>query len=114
MKAEELAQGLGWEVLSLGMPQAEVEGGFAGDLLSFVMVHARQGQVWLTVMSHVNVIAVSLLAGVSGVVVCEGEQVDGEVIARAREEGVNLFRCSSSVFETASEIDRLLRSAPGA
>ena len=111
MKAEELARGLGWEELSLGMPQAEVEGGYAGDLLSFVMVHARGGQIWLTVMSHLNVIAVALLSGVSGVVVCEGEQVDDEVVARAREEGVNLFRSSAPVFETAVQMEHFVRSS---
>ena len=42
----------------------EVTGGYAGDLLSFVMGRAPENSAWYTVMTNVNVIAVAVLTDV--------------------------------------------------
>ena len=50
----------------------EVTGGYAGDLLSFVMGRAPENSAWYTVMTNVNVAAVAVLTDVAVVVLCEG------------------------------------------
>ena len=37
-----------------------LEGIYCGDLLSWVMSHAKEGEAWITVQTHINVIAVAL------------------------------------------------------
>ena len=101
---QSLAEKFGWEILSLPRPETAVEGGYAGDLLSWVMVHARRGQLWVTIMTNVNVLAVAELTGVAGIVVAEGETPSQDVIERAKTLGINLLRSPKDTFETVSEI----------
>ena len=39
--------------------QREVKGGYTSDLLSDVMGHAQEGDVWVTLQTHKNVMAIS-------------------------------------------------------
>lgn len=110
MKISELAGRLsasvGLETLALPRPDAEVTGGYVGDLLSWVMGRAEAGQVWITIMTNINILAVASLAGVSAIVVAEGCDIDGEVIACATEQGINLLRSPRSAFDVAAALAR--------
>ena len=71
MTVRELADRLSAEVLSLPDPDREVSGGYAGDLLSWVMGRARAGCCWVTIMTNLNVPAVASLADVACVIIAE-------------------------------------------
>ena len=62
MTVAELASALNLTPVALGDPQREVTGGYAGDLLSWVMVRAQAGDAWVTIMSNANIVAVATLA----------------------------------------------------
>jgi len=47
----------------------EVTGGYIADLLSCVMAGAQPGQLWFTLQTHLNIIAVASLVGAAGIVV---------------------------------------------
>ena len=61
-------------VFHLDDPERPVEGGYCGDLLSWVMGRAPAGGAWLTIMSNVNVAAVAALADTACVVLAEGDR----------------------------------------
>ena len=50
----------------------EVTGGYCGDLLSDVMANAPLGCVWMTVQSHPNIVAVSVLREMAAVILTGG------------------------------------------
>lgn len=112
MKISELAgrleDELRLEVLTLPEPDAAVTGGYVGDLLSWVMGRARAGQVWITIMTNVNILAVASLSGVCAVVVAEDCELAPEIIAKATEQGINLLRSPCSAFEITAAIAREL------
>ena len=109
MKISEIANRLGWEILAMPDPDMEVTGGYVGDLLSWVMGRAKAGNVWITIMTNRNIMAVATLAGVSAVVVTERAQIDEEIIALAREQEINLLRTDLPSFETACAVGNLLQ-----
>jgi len=39
----------------------EVTGGYASDLLSDVIAHSRKGNVWVTIQTHPNIVAVATM-----------------------------------------------------
>ncbi|MGZ3635621.1 MAG: serine kinase, partial [Syntrophales bacterium] len=41
--------------------QAEIRGGYTGDLLSDVMANSKEGDVWITRQVHQNIVAVASL-----------------------------------------------------
>lgn len=85
----------------------EVKGCYIGDLLSNVMARAQEGELWITIQGHQNVIAVALLTEVSGVIVCENMEIDENTINKAKEKEVNLFKSDLSAYELASKLANL-------
>lgn len=86
----------------------DVRGGYAGDLLSWVMGRAQADDVWLTIMSNPNIVAVATLTDVSCIILCEGVVPDAGVASLAAEKGVNLLGSEQSAFVLAAEIQKLL------
>lgn len=108
MKVSQLIDRLGLEVLSLPDPEAEISGGYVGDLLSWVMGRAEADQVWITIMTNINILAVASLSGVGAVVVAENAEVASDVKTKAQEQGINLLRSSKSAFDIAVALGREL------
>ena len=88
-------------MLSLPAPERIVSGGYTGDLLSWVMGRAKQNNVWITIMTNVNIAAVAMLSDVSLVVLAEGVVPDEGVLETAREKGVNIVSSKLSAFDIA-------------
>ena len=82
----------------------EVTGGYAGDLLSFVMGRAPINSAWYTVMTNVNVIAVAVLTDVSVLVLCEGCEPDELLVARAEMQAVNVIRTDLDIYQAIAKV----------
>ena len=77
----------------------EVLGGYVSDLLSDVMTNAQEGDLWVTLQKHPNIVAVAHVRGLAGVVLINGRQPEPETVARAIEEHVPIVSTSLSAFE---------------
>lgn len=73
--------------------------GYCCDLLSWVMSHGAQGMAWITVQTHMNVVAVATLMDMTAVIVPEGIQVDADVVAKAGEESIALISSNLTAYE---------------
>ena len=89
-------------------PDRDITGGYAGDLLSWVMGRADAGDVWVTIMSNVNIIAVASLADPACIILSENVSPDEGVIERAQAQGVNLLKSSKDTFSVCAEISQAL------
>lgn len=89
----------------------DVKGGYASDLLSWVMAHARENQVWITIQSHQNIVAVASLLGLTGIIVAEGVKIDEDTIKKAEEEGIPVFTCEKPIYEICGILYNLLDEA---
>lgn len=108
MTVKNLATALSLTEFSLPRPDAAVTGGYTGDLLSWVMGRAREGDCWITIMSNVNVAAVALMADASCVLLAEGVRPDAILLEKAAAQGVNLLGSARSAFALSAELGRLL------
>lgn len=101
MTVNELAAADGFRPLALPQEEREMRGVYIGDLLSWVMGRARADNVWITIMSNINVAAVASLADVACVVFAEGVTPDDNVIETARQKDINLLVSDRSAYELA-------------
>ncbi len=101
MTIAEFAEKIGADILTMPDPDVEVIGGYCGDLLSWVMGRAEEGQLWITIMTNLNILAVATLSGISGILLSENVEIDGEVISKAEEQGINIIRTTMSTYEAA-------------
>ena len=108
MTVKEIAEKLGLAPVSVTDDTREVQGGYAGDLLSWVMGRAHSGDAWITIMSNQNIVAVALLADVSCILLAEGVEPDEGVAALAAQKGINLLQSPLSAYETALRLQAAL------
>lgn len=71
-----------------GREDRAVSCGYCCDLLSWVMAHGRPGMAWITVQTHMNVVAVASLHEMSCVILPEGLRMEGAPLQKAQEEGI--------------------------
>jgi hypothetical protein len=77
----------------------EIQGGYASDLLSDVMGNSREGDVWVTLQKHVNIVAVAQLNGLAAIVLVNGRKPDPDALARAEEAGIPIISTPLQAFD---------------
>jgi len=108
MKIREIVNELELEVVTGNeFLEREIHGGCVGDLLSVVMGKGQEDSVWVTVQSHINIIAVATLIGLSCVIVSEGFSIDEDAVHKAVEEEVVLLTSKESSFTIVSKLAKL-------
>lgn len=108
MTVEQLIEKLELTVFFAPDPQRSVSGGYAGDLLSWVMGRAQADEAWITIMSNQNVAAVAALSDVSCVIFAEGVKPDPDLLKKAEVQGINLLGTEKSSFRIAAELGSAL------
>lgn len=98
-----------FSVLTMPSPDKKVSGAYVGDLLSWVMGKAEAGNVWITIMSNVNVCAVASLTDCSCILLAEGVRLDDDVLSIAKDKGINILSTELSAFEASVKIAELVR-----
>jgi len=82
----------------------DIQSGYCCDLLSWVMAHGSAGMAWVTVQTHMNVIAVATLHEMSCVVIPEGAQMDKEIADKAAEEGIAVLLSDKPAYEICGRL----------
>ena len=100
MTVKELIQLIEAENKTPDLPvDTEVTCGYTCDLLSWVMAHGKQGMAWITVQTHMNVIAVAVLMEMSCVITPEGIEMEANSIAKAADEGIVVLQSELTAYE---------------
>ncbi len=86
-----------------------VTGGYACDLLSWVLSRVKSQDVWFTILNSVNVLAVAALSECACVMLTEAVDMDENILARAREKNLVVLGTPLPTYEAAIALDRLLR-----
>ena len=110
MKVNELREALDLTVAVEGDLDREVKGGYVCDLLSLVMARLKEGHVWITVQTNVNVVAVAALAECACVLIPEGMSVEQATLDKARGQGVTILQSQGSAFELAAAMAKRLEA----
>jgi predicted transcriptional regulator len=110
VKVSELADKLGLTIFggASGL-QNEIKGGYTSDLLSDVMGHACSNQVWITVQTHKNVIAVASLKELASIILIKGLEPAQEVIEQSDIEKIPLLGTKEEAFEITGKIYNILK-----
>ena len=107
MTVTDLQRTLSLTPLSVPDGEREVSGVYIGDLLSWVMGRAQSDNVWLTIMSNLNIVAVATLSDVSCIILCEGVALEESVRSTAEAKGVNIFTTDMTAYEAAKRLAEL-------
>ncbi len=81
-----------------------VEGGYVSDLLSDVIAGSQEGDLWMTLQLHQNVVAVAFLNNLAGIIVVGGRDPDPETIEKAEDQGVPIMVSTLQAYELAGRL----------
>ena len=90
-------------------PDTPVTGGYAGDLLSWVMSRCAPGDAWITVMGSLNAVAVAVLADAACIILAEDAALDNDAATRAEMQSVPILRSSDSSFVLSAALTKMLQ-----
>lgn len=108
MKLSEIVEKLQLEVKTDGDKlDAEVMRGYASDLLSDVMANAKEGDIWITMQTHQNIVAVAVLKSLSAIILVNNRIPDESTTNKAQEENVPILTSSFSTFEIIGKLYQL-------
>lgn len=109
MTVRQIAEELGLRVYTGNTKlDMDVAGGYVSDLLSDVMGNAGEGEVWITLQSHMNVVAIASLKELAAIVLVKGIDPNEQVLAKAIEEGIPILGTPNETFETAGRLFEML------
>ncbi|GBE40861.1 DRTGG domain protein [bacterium BMS3Bbin09] len=110
MKLSDIVEKLSLEVKTCkaGL-ENEVKGAYVSDLLSDVMGNSKDGDVWVTLQTHYNIIAVAGLKNLAGIIIVGNRPVQDEILQKAESENVTILVTSLTAFETAGKLYQLLK-----
>jgi len=78
--------------------QREIRGGYASDLLSDVLGNCHEGDLWVTMQKHINIVAVAQLRELAGIVLVGGRRPDAATVTRADEEHLPVVSTEQPTF----------------
>lgn len=81
-----------------------VTGGYVSDLLSDVIAGASEGDLWITLQIHQNIVAVAFLNNLAGICLVGGRDPDPDTIEKADEQGVPILVTQLPAYTMAGQL----------
>lgn len=105
MKLTELIQKLNLDVRSAKANlEREVTGGYASDLLSDVIANGKEGNIWITLQIHHNIVAVASMNNLAGIILVNGREPEQETVEKAETENLVLMVTELPTFEVVGRL----------
>lgn len=108
MNVSDLVKKLDLKILTDCDSDREVSGCYIGDLLSWVMGKATSGDVWITIMNNINIVAVASLTDCAAILLCEGVSCEKSVIDKANAQDIIILQSDKTAYELAKLISELI------
>ncbi|HID57260.1 TPA: serine kinase [Candidatus Poribacteria bacterium] len=84
--------------------EREIKGGYASDLISDVLANGEEGDVWVTIQIHRNVVSVASLKEFAAVIISGGRKPEESTIDEANREKVTLLSTTMSTYEVVGRL----------
>ena len=109
MKVQELVEKLNLKVLAgeKGLDR-EIDGCYISDLLSDVMGNAMEGNIWITLQTHKNVMAVASLKELACIILVKNLVPNDETIEQSNDEDLPILQTNLPTSEIAGLVYNLL------
>lgn len=87
----------------------EVRGGYVSDLLSDVIGNAKEGEIWITLQTHQNIIAVASLKDISAIIIVKGAVPEADTIVKSNKENIPVLSTGLDSFNITGRLFELLK-----
>ena len=85
----------------------EIKRGYISDLMSDVMANANEGDLWVTLQIHQNIVAVAVMKSLGGIILINGREPEAETVQKAEAEGLPILVSEMHAFELVGRLFEL-------
>ena len=107
MTVNQLGKELGLKVLATGEDK-EINSCYISDLLSRVLGRCKAGDIWITVQTSKNMVAVAVMVEAACVILPEWLTAPDDIIEIAKAEDLTIFSSGDTAYELANKLSALL------
>ncbi|MGD9978773.1 MAG: serine kinase [Bacteroidales bacterium] len=86
----------------------EIKGGYTSDLLSDVMGNADAGMAWITLQTHINIMAIASLKELSAIILVKGLEPEQNTLQQSNSEGIPILGTTLQAFGITGRLYQLL------
>jgi hypothetical protein len=105
VKLTELIQKLNLSVRSAKAHlDCEVTGGYASDLLSDVLANSEEGNLWITLQIHQNIVGVASMKDLDGIILVNNREPEPDTLEKAELEKLPIMVTEMPTFELVGKL----------
>jgi hypothetical protein len=82
----------------------EVTGGYASDLLSDVLANSEEGNLWITLQIHQNIVGVANMKDLAGIILVNSREPEPETLEKAELEKLPIMVTEMPTFELVGKL----------
>ncbi|MDA8214431.1 MAG: DRTGG domain-containing protein [Nitrospiraceae bacterium] len=109
LKVSDIAEKIGLDIGVKGELNKDITGCYISDLLSDVMANSKDGELWITLQTHPNIVAVAVIKGLSGIIITNGRFPEPDTVKKAESENITIFTTHRTTFEIAGLLYNMLK-----
>jgi len=87
-----------------GFLDKEIKRGYVSDLMSDVMGNANEGDLWVTLQIHQNIVAVAVMKSLGGIILINGREPEEDTVQKAEAEGLPILVSDMPAFELVGRL----------
>lgn len=87
----------------------EITGAYVSDLLSDVMGFAQEGQAWITLQTHKNIMAIASLKELPCIILVKNFEPAEDTMESSNDEDIPVLGSSEQTFELSGKLYELLK-----
>jgi hypothetical protein len=108
MNLIELVNKCGLKVVNeLYQPDIDISGGYTSDLLSDVIANTKKDNIWITMQTHLNIIAVASLKELSAIIIVMDKDIQKDAKEKADEEKITILKTDLTAFQISGKMYEL-------
>jgi predicted transcriptional regulator len=108
MKLSEIINALNLKVASANADlNKEVSGVYTSDLLSDVMANSKKDNLWVTLQTHLNTVAIAVLKELSGIIIVLNKEADSDMLKKAADEKIPILKTEMNSFQVSGKLYEL-------
>lgn len=108
MKLEEITIKLGLiKATKFFGGEKEISGAYTSDLLSDAMANSKKDNVWITLQTHLNIIAVASLKELTAIIIVLDKEIDKDTLEKAETEKITILKTTMTAYQVSGKLYEL-------
>ena len=87
-----------------GFLDKEIKRGYVSDLMSDVMGNTNEGDLWVTLQIHQNIVAIAVMKSLGGIILINGREPEEDTVQKAEAEGLPILVSDMPAFELVGRL----------